>query len=277
MSIDILEMEVLPADGKWMMMPEFLTEETVLRDLACSIESPIPVRNPSLRRLPQAFNHVYDNCDVISTDRFLTCVREVFQSRDFDCLVTLSARHVEMFAGMCDLQNHAPRKGTSGFLRLVQNAFPSLRNAPGWTGGPQYVTCLTASVFFLLTTELIKREAARSGRNNRAHAFLSTHCDRLLESPALAGDRYEVLRANLQRTCRFWSWMHLLLPIEDHIKEYLLVASCLEGMGKYHQRASKNPTKSYLSYRYLLEMLRGNSAVRDKDMLVSIRKALFIA
>lgn len=312
MSIDHLEMEVLPTDGKWMIMPEFLTddesddelldalhcllpdearpsseesapeqniltsfEETILRDLACSIESPTPVRNPSLRRLPQALNHVYDKCDVISTDRFLTCVREVLQSRDFDCLVALSARHEEMYAGMHHLQNHAPRKGTSGFLRFVRKTFPSLRDAPGWTGGPQYVTCLTASVFFLLTTELIKREA-RSGRNKHAHAFLSMHCDRLLESPALAGDRYEVLRANLQRTCRFWSWMRLLLPIEDHIKEYLLVASCLEGMGKYHQRASKNPTKSYLSYRYLLEMLRGNSAVQDKDMLDSLRKALVI-
>lgn len=251
-------------------------EQTMLNDLylACSNESPVVhVPNP-LKHLTGAFIRVHEDHSVISTDFLLARFKEVLPRSDVDCLIELSTSYDEMLAGMRLLRKEAFRKRTPvRFLKFLRDTFPSLQNAPGWAGRSAYVTCLTASVFFLLTTELIKREE-KFGSDKRLEAHLSTHCSRLLDSPTLVGDKYSVLRENLRRTCRFWYWMHLLLPIETHLKEYLLVASCLEGTGKYHQRASKNPTISYMSYRYLLEMLRGNNAA---DITVSIRKALSIA
>lgn len=230
---------------------------------ACSAERKQWSDDRHLIRLAKAFNGVYEGGGSLSTDVILARCATVLTPNDFDPLMNLYANSAEKCDGNCRLRHEiadSPHTLSSiGYLHTLCSAFPSLRYDASTfdTRGSEYMTCWTAVVLLLLTTQLTKQQG---GQDEDAHpdAFLEKHCTRMVAAPTLQDNRYTALRDNLWCTGRFWHWMQRLIPIENHLKVYLLVASCLEGAGKYHQRSGSHVPVSYLSYRYLLEMLREN-------------------
>lgn len=220
-----------------------------------------------LIRLATAFNGVYeghlDAGGALSSDVILARCETVLTPNDYFHLMALNANSAETREGICRLRREiadSPHALSSiGYLRTLCSAFPSLRYDASLldTRRSEYLTCWTAVVSLFLTTKLTEQQV---GQDEDAHAdaFLEAHCTRMVAAPALQDNRYTALRDNLWRTGRFWYWMQRLIPIENHLKVYLLVASCLEGAGKYHQRSASNIPVSYLSYRYLFEMLHEN-------------------